>query len=153
MFVLYFSPTQNKSGFILSCLVLSLWPLFSGTDYQLISSRSDSLLTSATRNHVYLIYTRKSIFRTSIHLFDKRVKLLNQSDRAWLMCFGCNLLYWYQTTSCVDVVPVVHIVHTTVGAAGMLFGHWFPPHIRCPAGFVLALWMLGTAIGPDMKLW
>ena len=123
------------------------------SDLGMVTSRSDSLLTSATRNHVYLIYTRKSIFRTSIHLFDKRVKLLNQSDRAWLMCFGCNLLYWYQTTSCVDVVPVVHIVHTTVGAAGMLFGHWFPPHIRCPTGFVLALWMLGTAIDPDMKLW
>ena len=28
----------------------------------------------------------------------------------------------------------------------VLFGHWFPPHICFPAGFVLALLMLGTAV-------
>ena len=66
------------------------------------------------------------------------------------MCFGCNSLYRYQTTSCVDAVLVVRIVYTTVGAASMLFGQWFPPHICCPAGYCPSF---VNAIDSEMRLW
>ena len=36
-----------------------------------------------------------------------------------------------QVASAGDVLGVHCVVYAAVGAGGMLFGHWFPPHIPC----------------------